>query len=81
MTSEEALERLQAVFDDVFLQPVKVTRELTAKDVEEWDSLVHVSLVIAVERAFGVKFRVGEVEGTRNVGDFVDLILRCAARK
>jgi acyl carrier protein len=81
MTSEEALDRLQAVFDNVFLEPVKVTRELTAKDVEEWDSLVHVSLVIAVERAFGVKFRVGEVEGTRNVGDFVDLILRSAARK
>jgi acyl carrier protein len=81
MTREDVLDRLQAVFDDVFLEPVKVTPDLTAKDVDEWDSLLHVSLIIAVERAFGVKFRVGEVEGTKNVGDLADLILRCAARK
>jgi acyl carrier protein len=67
---------LQAIFDDLFLEPVSLTPALTAKDVPEWDSLMHISLVVAVEKAFGVRFRVGEVETTRNVGEFADLILK-----
>jgi len=38
--------------------------------------LTHVSLVIAIEQAFGIRFRVGEVEATRNIGDLVGLILK-----
>ncbi len=76
MTNEDVLAKLQEVFDSIFVDPVKVTRELTAKDVDEWDSVMHVSLVVSVEEAFGVKFRVGEVEGTKHVGEFVDLIQR-----
>lgn len=76
MTETEVLSRLQEIFDDVFLEEVVVTRDLSAKDVEEWDSLLHISIVVIVEERFGIKFRVGEVESTRNVGDFVDLILR-----
>jgi acyl carrier protein len=70
----EILDRLQQVFDKVFLDPVVVTAELSAKDVAEWDSLLHISLVMAVEREFGIRFRVGQVEATKNVGDFADLI-------
>ena len=70
------LARLQSIFDGIFLDDVVVTPELSANDVEEWDSLLHISLVVAVEEAFGIRFRVGEVEATRNVGDFVDLILQ-----
>lgn len=76
MTQAEILAKLQEVFDDVFLDPVKVTPELSAKDVPEWDSLMHVSLVVSVESRFKVKFRVGEVEATRNVGQFAELIGR-----
>lgn len=72
----EVLARLQLIFDDIFLDEVVITPELSAEDVEEWDSLIHISLVVAVEEAFGIKFRVGEVESTRNVGDFVSLIVR-----
>jgi acyl carrier protein len=74
MTQTEILEKLQAVFDDVFLEDVKVTPELSANDVEEWDSLLQISLVLGVEKAFNVRFRVGEVEGTKNLGEFADLI-------
>ena len=42
----------------------------------EWDSLTHISLMVAVEKAFGVRFRVGEVENTQNVGEFANLILK-----
>ena len=76
MNRADVLTKLQTVFDDLFLEPVKVTAELSADDVDEWDSLLHVSLVVAVEKAFGVRFRVGEVEATKNVGDLADLIVR-----
>ena len=76
MNQAEALTKLQTLFDDLFLEPVKVTPALSAKDVPEWDSLMHISLVVSVEKAFGVRFRVGEVEVTRNVGEFADLIVK-----
>lgn len=76
MTQTEILARMQTVFDDVFLDDVKVTPELSANDVEEWDSLLQISLVLGVEKAFNVRFRVGEVEATKNLGEFADLIQR-----
>jgi acyl carrier protein len=71
---EEILARLQSIFDDVFFDEVVVTPELSAHDVEEWDSLLHISLVVAVEEAFGIRFRVGEVETTKNVGELARVI-------
>jgi acyl carrier protein len=76
MNQAEVLSKLQEIFDDVFLDPVILTPALSAKDVPEWDSLLHISLMVAVEKAFGIRFRVGEVEGTHNVGEFADLILK-----
>lgn len=76
MNQTEIIARLQTIFDDLFLEPVKLTPELSAKDVEEWTSLLQISLLISVEKAFNVRFRVGEVEQTRNVGQFADLIAR-----
>ncbi|QNI36586.1 acyl carrier protein [Edaphobacter albus] len=76
MTQTEILAKMQTVFDDVFLDDVKVAPELSAKDVEEWDSLLQISLVLGVEKAFNVRFRVGEVEATKNLGEFADLIQR-----
>ena len=76
MTHDEALQKLQTIFDGLFLSPVKLTPALTAEEVPEWDSLMQINLVIAIEKAFAVRFRVGEVEKTKNVGEFIDLILR-----
>jgi len=76
MQQQEVIAKLQEVFDGAFLQRIEVSPELSARDVEEWDSLTHVSLIIAVEQAFGIRFRVGEVEGTKNVGDLADLIVK-----
>ena len=69
-------EKLQRAFDQIFLDDVIVTPELSAADVEEWDSLLHVSLVLAIEQKFGIRFRVGEVEATQNVGDLAELIAK-----
>lgn len=76
MTREDIQQKLQQVFDKVFVQDVVVTDELSAADVDEWDSLTHISLVIAIESTLGVRFGVGEVESTSNVGELIDLILR-----
>lgn len=74
MTKDEIYGKLQVIFDNVFMDEVKVTPELAAKDVEEWDSVTHVSLVLAIEEQFKIRFRVGEVESAKNVGDLVNLI-------
>lgn len=81
MNQAEVLAKLQTIFDNVFLEPPKVTPALSAKDVPEWDSLLHISLLVAVEKAFNVRFRVGEVEATSNVGQFADLIVRRMTEK
>jgi acyl carrier protein len=81
MNRAEVIASMQRVFDDIFVEPVNLTPELSAKDVDEWDSILQVSIVVGVEKAFGVRFRVGEVEATKNVGEFADLVLRRLAEK
>lgn len=76
MNQAEVIAQLQTIFDDLFLEPVALTPAISAKDVPEWDSLTHISLMVAVEKRFGVRFRVGEVENAKNVGEFADLILK-----
>ena len=81
MDRTKIYEKLQRAFDQIFLDDVIVTPELSAADVEEWDSLLHVSLVLAIEQKFGIRFRVGEVEATQNVGDLAELIAKKEASK
>jgi acyl carrier protein len=72
---EDRLERLNQVFRDVFDDDeLNITRQTTAKDVEGWDSLMHVTLVVNVERAFKLKFSSSEVAALQTVGELLDLI-------
>ena len=78
---DSIFDRLVVVFRDVFDDDdLEVTRETSAADVENWDSLMHVSLIIAVEKAFGVRFSSSEVAGLQNVGELADLIQAKGAR-
>ena len=62
-------------FQDVFGDPNLVVQDsTTAEDVEGWDSLTHIDLIVALERKFRVKFTTGEVGKLANVGDLVNLI-------
>ena len=75
MTENEIRTKLNETFRDVFDdQTLEITPEMTAADVEEWDSLSHISLIVAVEKAFRVRFTTGEVQALANVGDFLALI-------
>ena len=75
MTKEQIMGQLTSVFERVFQkQDVTITREMTAKDIEEWDSLRHIQLIAEVETAFGTKFKLREVLSMKNVGDLIDLL-------
>ncbi len=65
MNQADVIQRMQPVFDDLFLEHVELKPELSAKEVDEWDSLMQVSLVVAIEQAFGIRFRVGEASKGR----------------
>ena len=81
MNQTEIIAKMQGIFDEIFLEPPQLTPTLTAKDVPEWDSLLQITLLVAVEKAFNVRFRVGEVEAAKNVGEFADLIGRRMTEK
>ena len=73
----DTLPRLTAVFHDVFEDDtLLIAPATTAAEVPGWDSVMHVTLMMAIERAFGVRFRSGDVAGLKNVGELVDLIDR-----
>jgi len=79
MTNEEIRRKLNGVFQQVFDAPeLEVGDATTAEDVPGWDSLAHVNLVVAVEKAFSVRFTTKEVKGLANVGDMIRLIERRA---
>ena len=76
MTREEVYERLNAVFGDVFDdEELTVNDETTAADVEGWDSLVHITLIDAVEEEFDISFDMKTIVKLKNVGEMVDVIM------
>ena len=75
MTEPEIYTQLTTIFRDVFLRDdLTLTPELSARDVQGWDSFKQIEIIIAVEEQFGVKFRTREMDGLNNVGDLVNLI-------
>ena len=72
---DDIYQRLTTIFHDVFEDDsIVVTPELTATDVPEWDSLSHIRLVLAVQKAFQVKFSAAQTANLKNVGDLAELI-------
>jgi acyl carrier protein len=75
MDEPQIYARLAEIFEDVFDEDsISVTPELSAKDVDGWDSLTHIRLMLTVERAFKIKLSVPEIGKLENVGDLVTLI-------
>jgi acyl carrier protein len=81
MTREQAYERINEIFRDVFDdEAITVKDSTTADDVEDWDSLEHINLIVAMEDEFGMKFTMGEVTGMKNVGEAIDIIMERASK-
>ncbi|MCI8837300.1 MAG: acyl carrier protein [Hungatella sp.] len=79
MKREEVFERLNEIFRNNFDdEGITLSEETSAKDIEDWDSLEQINLVVAIQGAFHVKFNIDEVNAMSNVGEMVDLILRKA---
>lgn len=77
MNSTEIIAELQPIFADILDIPdLKLTPETKATDVDGWDSLAHINLVVATERRYKVKFALGELQDLKNVGDMANLIIK-----
>lgn len=75
MTREEILNEISNVFADTLDEDkIALTESSTADEVEGWDSLTHVQLVVAVERKFKVRFTAKEIQSWKNVGEMIDSI-------
>jgi acyl carrier protein len=75
MDEPQIYARLAEIFQDVFDEDsINITPELSARDVDGWDSLTHIRLILTVEKAFKIKFSTSEIGKLENVGDLVALI-------
>lgn len=77
MTRDRIYEKMTEIFRDVFDdESIVLADETTADDIEDWDSLEQINLLMAIENNFGIKFRLADVSGLENVGAMVDLVQR-----
>ena len=75
MERSEIFKKVNEIFcDDFDNEDTVLNDDTTADDVEEWDSLSHVQLIVAIEKAFGIKFTSNEILSWSNVGQLVDSI-------
>lgn len=76
METSEIRLQLSRIFDSVFhCGNIEITDDLTADQVEKWDSLSHLTMISAVESHFGIRFKLKELTGMKNTGDLILLIL------
>lgn len=79
MTKIEIMKKLNGIFREVFDDnTLKIAENTSAKDVDGWDSLMHITLIAEVEEAFRVKFTMKEITGMKNVGEMAAIIERKA---
>ena len=77
MQAPDLHEKVRSVFRKVFdSEAMEIRDDLTASDVEGWDSLAQINLIVGAEEAFAVRFQTAEIRALRNVGDFKALIAR-----
>ncbi len=76
MERNEIYSKLNEIFCDVLdLDEVELTDESKADDIEEWDSLSHIQLIVAIEKEFKIKFTSLEIMKWKNVGEMVDSMI------
>lgn len=76
MTREEVFKKLNIIFCDNFDdENILLSEETSSADIEDWDSLEQINLVVAIQDRFHIKFNIDEVNAMKNVGEMVDFIL------
>lgn len=79
MTEAEVYADLSQIFQDVFMREVALSPALQADDVEGWDSVRHLGLILAIEQHFGIKFSSRDIEAMQTVGDLAHTVQRRAS--
>jgi len=75
MDKKEILKTINTILCDIFNDPTLVVTEATsAQNIERWDSITHVNILMTVERTFKIRFSLGEIKQLRNVGEMISLI-------
>lgn len=75
MSREQIFVKLNEIFRDVFDdEEITVTETTSAADIEGWDSLANINIIVSVENEFDIKFALTEITGMKNVGEMADLI-------
>ncbi len=75
MSRQEILDKVNEIFQDVFDdETITVAEATTAEDIEDWDSLTHITLISEIESEFGFKFAMKDVLGMKDVGEMLDII-------
>lgn len=81
MDREKIRAKLNGIFQDVFDDDsIELTDKTTADDIDGWDSLEHITLISAVEKAFKMRFTMKEVSGMKNVGEMMDILAERAKK-
>ena len=75
MDQSEVLQQVNGIFTDIIDEEnIKLSSETTANDIEGWDSLTHIQLVVAIEKHFKIRFNSKEIQGWKNIGELMDSI-------
>jgi acyl carrier protein len=75
MERQEVLKQVNDIFIDVLENnDIKLNDQTTANDIEEWDSLAHIHLIVAIERKFEIRFTSKEMQSWDNIGELIDCI-------
>ena len=76
MEHNEVIAKLTPIFREVFAEPnLELKDDMTAADVENWDSLTHMIMITKVEDMFGIKFKLRELNKLKNVGNLCEIIV------
>lgn len=77
MTRENIINDLEVIFQDIFDdESIVLTESTNSDDIEDWDSLEQINLLVAIEKKYSIKFKLDDVAKLENVGDMVNLILK-----
>jgi acyl carrier protein len=74
MRREEIVKKLEEIFSDLFDEEISLSDQMSPADIEEWDSLMQISILAAVQDEFDVSFEIDEIVAMKNVGDIVAAI-------
>lgn len=72
---QDTYDKLNEIFQDIFDDDsIRLKPEMTAQDIEGWDSLANINIIFSIEEEFGIKFEMGKISELRSIGEMVEYI-------